>query len=506
MSARRVNFLMEAAFNAFVEVITSRSASFFIDKCLTPTAQQPMEDQSIDSLIRLLRRAHIIVEEAEGRHITNQAMVHQLNILRKEVYRGYYALDKFRSQYSSEEKKANDHGVSHSFSVSNFNPVKRLFLSPTNTHDKEELETVLENLNSIITDMNEFVAFLKNYSPLYRQPYSMHLFLDKCMFARQMEMERVMRFLVQTYSRAESLDVLPIFGPPAAGKSTLVSHVCNNERVRDLFSEIILITEDDLKEQMLNDTKDSCAVIKCQSNASDGNKVQLLIIELPKDIDEDMWKNIYSTYVGRIASGGKVIITGRSRKIIDFGTTQALVLNYLTKEAFWYFIKVLTFGGTDPEEQPKLASIAMEIAMEMNGSFIGANLIGGLLRSNLINARFWSRALKYTRFHVQRNTSMFGEHHPSALLQKNKPTFFRRMANADFCVVHNQYQTNSGPEEVPNITFEDILVGTVECRGRIEVLAWRSQIPPYKNHIFSCEIRKPCCATIKRKRSGKKTA
>ncbi|KAF8725542.1 hypothetical protein HU200_020074 [Digitaria exilis] len=325
---------MEAAFNTIVEKIISRTITFLVDKFPTPTAQA-MEDQSIHSLKQLLLRAHVIVKEAEGRHITNQAMVQQLNILRKEVYRGYYTLDNFRSQDISEEKKAHDHGVSHSFCQSKFNPSKRVFLSSNNnTHGKEELGKAIESLKNIINDMNEFVAFLKNYSPLYRQPYSMHLFLDKCMFARQIEMGRVMRFLVETNSSARSVGVLPIFGPPASGKSTLVSHVCNNERVRDLFSQVIFITEDDLKEQVLHNTKDSCAVIKYQDDASDGNKALLLIIELPKDIDEDKWKDIYTTYVGRIASGSRVIITSRSRKVIDFGTTRALELNYLTREEF----------------------------------------------------------------------------------------------------------------------------------------------------------------------------
>lgn len=487
---------MEIGFKAIVETVTSRSISFLIDKCPTITAPT-MEDPSIQSLQWLLLRARVIVEEAEGRHITNQAMVQQLNILRKEMYRGHYTLDNFKIQDNNEEKKANDHGVSRSFSLSKFNPLKRLFLSSNNTHGKEELEQVNENLNSIINGMNVFVAFLKNYSPLYQQPYSMHLFLDKCMFARQMEMERVMRFLVQIEPHgAESVGVLPIVGPPAAGKSTLVSHVCNDERVRNLFSQIVLITEDDLKEQMLNSSKDSRTVIKYQSNASAINKDQLFIFELPKDVDEATWKNIYSTYVGGITRGSKVIITCRSRKIINFGTTQALVLNYLSREEFWYFFKVVTFGSTDPVEQPKLTSIAMEIAMEINGSFIGANIIGGFLRSNL-NAQFWSRTLKFTRLLIQRNNSMFGEH-PGDLLKKNKPTWFPRMANADSCVVHNQYQTNSG-HKVPNITFQDILVGTVECRGKIEVLTWRSQIPPNMNHIFSCEIRKPRRATIKKR-------
>uniref|UniRef100_K3ZFL7 Uncharacterized protein n=1 Tax=Setaria italica TaxID=4555 RepID=K3ZFL7_SETIT len=45
--------------------------------------------------------------QRDGTLHTNQAMVEQLNILRKEVYRGYYTLDNFISQDSSEEKEAN---------------------------------------------------------------------------------------------------------------------------------------------------------------------------------------------------------------------------------------------------------------------------------------------------------------------------------------------------------------------------------------------------------------
>jgi hypothetical protein len=45
-------------------------------------------------------------------------------------------------------------------------------------------------------------------------------------------------------------------------------------------------------------------------------------------------------------------------------------LNCLSKEAYWYFFKMLVFGSTDPEEHPKLTSIAMELALEMRWSFI----------------------------------------------------------------------------------------------------------------------------------------
>ena len=56
-----------------------------------------------------------------------------------------------------------------------------------------------------------------------------------------MEKERVMEFSLQTEqppASAATLGVLPIVGPAHIGKSTLVEHVCCDERVRDHFSLI----------------------------------------------------------------------------------------------------------------------------------------------------------------------------------------------------------------------------------------------------------------------------
>jgi ABC-type hemin transport system ATPase subunit len=58
------------------------------------------------------------------------------------------------------------------------------------------------------------------------------------MFDRQMEAHHVISFLLDTQLRGfEELEVLPIVGPYGVGKSTLVSHVCKDERICDHFSE-----------------------------------------------------------------------------------------------------------------------------------------------------------------------------------------------------------------------------------------------------------------------------
>ncbi|PNT71448.1 hypothetical protein BRADI_2g27750v3 [Brachypodium distachyon] len=476
---------MELVIAAIIGEVANRSISFLFDKYSSPMAPAK-EEEKLQILQRLLLRVRVIVEEAERRHIGNRAMVHQLGILRKEMYRGYYILDTFRSQGNGE-----DGGVSHSFALSKFNPAKRLFLCIGDTSCEKELQQVLNNLNDIIVDVSDFVVFLKNYPPLYRQPYSMHLLLDRCMFGRQMELEMIMDFLRQTKSPGTetSIDVLPIVGPVHVGKSTLVSHVCNDERVRDLFSQIVLVGEDDLRHRSLN-FKDLGHTMNQRNGSLTEKEAMLIIIELPEDIDEATWRNLYSAYDGHTARGTrKIIITSRSSKIVDFGTVQPLVLSFLPREAYWYFFKVLAFGSADPDDQPKLSSIAMEFIMGMNQSFVAANMFASLLRSNL-NPQFWRRTIKFGRQFVQGNISEFGEH-PCALVRKNRPACLERMANRDSYVIRKHYQTSFKDQELPRITFMDLLFRNLECGGRIEVLAWRSRLPPYRNHLCSCEIQKP---------------
>jgi len=282
-------------------------------KMTTPT----MEEKRLHNLERLLLRVRVVIEEAEARHITNKAMIHQLNLLRKEMYRGYFTMDNLRCQGIDDK----DHDVSHSFALSKCNPSKRLFFSNLDKSNRDkDLQQVIGNLKNLMEDVNELIIFLKNYPPLYRQPYSMHLFVGMCMFGRQMEMERIMDFLMQKeHPGTESVLVLPIVGPTFVGKSTLVAHVYNDPRVRNYFSRIIVISGDDIDNENLLSLKDA-GVIVHRNNAMGENEKVLAIIEFSGDVDEVAWNNLYScsgVYLGR---GSRMIITSISNKVMKFGT------------------------------------------------------------------------------------------------------------------------------------------------------------------------------------------
>ncbi|CAL5080705.1 unnamed protein product [Urochloa decumbens] len=445
---------MEVIFGAVLGEVASRSFAFLIDKYL--------KEETVDEMLSLkllLLRARVILEEADGQSITNQAMLQQLNMLRKEMYRGYYALDSFRGIQASEDK-TQGHSVSHSFALSKFSPVKRLFLSTDvgGTPCVKEVQQVSKNLATIIFHMNEFVAFLKNCPPRYRQPYYMHLTVGLSMFG-----------------------VLPIIGSDGVGKSTLVAHIYNSEKVRDHFSQIVLVPQDDLKDNRLSTLKDRGMTIFQNNQLNNGNGRLLVIIELSEDVGEVAWKRLYVASASCLESGSKIIVTSRSSKIMNFGTTQALLLNTLPIEAFWYFFKLSTFGSADPEEHPKLQSVALQIAKQMNGSFPDAWFLSSFLRNNLDNAKCWRVVLTWYKAHVRMTSKCADD-----LVSQHKPIHFLTVGRRFQFALYARYQTSSPHDMVPKITLHDVMSNRAKPQGRFEALAYKSPIAPYSSYVVRC--------------------
>ncbi|XP_034579729.1 putative disease resistance protein RGA3 [Setaria viridis] len=409
---------MESFLSAVLGELASRSINFIISKISKPKVLE-VEDR----LERTLLRAQVIVDEATGRSITNQAMLQQLDMLRDAIYRGCYMLDTFRYQ---------SHGVED---------------------DKD-----------------------------------------------QMELELVINFLLNTQPHgSEELEVLPIVGPCKVGKSTLVAHVCKNERVRDHFSEILFLHSHDFTDDNLSLFR-GCAM-RHQNHISNKNKDRgcLVVIDLVGDLNEDVWNVLYSSCKQRMPRTSKIIITSRSAKITKVGTTQALNLKYLSHEAFWYFLKIVIFGSMDPEMHPRFVQVAIEISNILDRELIAASVVGRLLRDNF-DIHFWCKVLAFLRRIIYTHISKFGVR-PIDFISQNKHVHLGRMA-APFqdLVLYCEHQSSS-QEDVPKIRLADVMYGSVTALGKLEFLVWISPIPPYYSYVVTCEVREPKRRAAKRKRS-----
>ncbi|XP_025802215.1 putative disease resistance protein RGA3 [Panicum hallii] len=412
---------MELLLSAILGDLTSRSINFIINKV---SDSKPPALAVNDSLQRVLLRAQVIIDEAMGKHITNQAMLLRLNMLRDAVHRGHYVLDTFRYQHQDEE-------------------------------DAKD---------------------------------------------QAMEVELVINFLLRPQSHgAEELEFMPIIGPCQVGKSTLVTHVCKDERVRGHFSKnIVFFRIHGFTDDELAIFREGCTV-KLQNHTSDMKKDGrlLVIIELDGDLNEEALDRLHFASKQYAPRGSKLIVTSRFDNIVKFGSTQALTLKYLSNEAYWYFFKTLTFGSMDPEMHPRLMHFAMEIARMQKCSFVGANIVSRLLRDNF-DAQFWLKVLAFLKGLTQERVSRF--EHPFDLLRQNRPTHLGRMATpSEDVVVYHQHQCYS-EEEVPKLRLQDVLYGSIKPHGNFKVLVWKSLIPPYSSYVYSCEIRELKTTTAKRKR------
>ncbi|CAO1945806.1 unnamed protein product [Urochloa humidicola] len=499
---------METIVSAIMSDLLSRALSMVIQRYKRSRAEET--EHKLQRLQCLLLRVDAMVEEAEGRHITNQAMLRQLEMLRQGMYGGHYMLDTIK--YRGHEGEGQVTSGQPVITLPRFSSAKPLSSFPItsskenlkntelNTQSLKKLERMVDGLETLMSDMVEFTMFLQGYPRISRQPYSTYLILDKVMFGRQMEKESVINFLLRTGVDAsgECPKVLPIVGAAWVGKTTLMEHVCLDERVREHFKSIVFFTEDDLDARNVASLRDS-GVIKHQDLTATSHGRSLVVIELAGDMDEETWRRLYSSASSSMARGSKIIITSRSEKIVTLGTTHALRLMHLPQDVYWYFFRTLAFGSMNPEDHPKLASIAMEIEELLNGAFLGANILGSLMRDNT-NTRFWFRVLHCVRYYMRKHELVFGEN-PLDLMQKGQPVYAWRMTQSQNAImVSNVHQKCSTQNDVPKLTAQDIMKGCVTHQRKFRAVIWRSRIPPYYTYLASCASQKAGRSMVSKKR------
>ncbi|CAN6180023.1 unnamed protein product [Urochloa humidicola] len=148
---------MNSLLSAIASDLLSRALSMVIERYMRSKGEQT--EHKLQRLQRVLLRIDSTVEEAEGRHITNQTMLRQLDMLRQGMYGGHYMLDTFR--YRGHGHGGGDKEVSGSRNValSRLSSAKRLLSFPISSRIKENLQNPvldpesLKNLEKMLTRM-----------------------------------------------------------------------------------------------------------------------------------------------------------------------------------------------------------------------------------------------------------------------------------------------------------------------------------------------------------------
>uniref|UniRef100_A0A0E0M5A1 Disease resistance N-terminal domain-containing protein n=1 Tax=Oryza punctata TaxID=4537 RepID=A0A0E0M5A1_ORYPU len=451
---------MELIISSIAGDLTSRLISFLMNKF----SDHLCSEEKVNRLEQLLLRVHMVIEEADGRYITNSCMLAHLKRIVAAMYSGYHVLDTIK--YLKNKEGTNDL-VNDSSALSFATPLKRSRYTSVCTERKKifgmELQGALENLETVIGDISEFVILLAGCERMTHKPYDTYIYIDNFMFGRHVEKQHLIRFLLDNNTNGPPA-VIPVIGGRGVGKRTLVAHVCNDERVRSHFYFILHINGDNL------------------GGITENNNLPartLVIVEFDSDVDDNDWKTFYSSLTS-LYRGNKVIILTRIKKLERFGTVKPITLDRMVHEEYRYLLKTLAFGSADPMDHPQLVSIVEEFALLLGGRLIPANIIGYILRKNL-NVHFWLARLKGVRFTVKKNMSMSGSH-PNELFDQGHPAHL-----TDYLLYPASTTTNSPKNDLPKLTFGDILTcQNFPPKGDFNLVSWESRIPPYTSfvHMF----------------------
>ncbi|KAM0853807.1 hypothetical protein ACQ4PT_050836 [Festuca glaucescens] len=464
---------MEIAMSAVAGELLSRFISFLSNKY--HSSQAYSEEKQLERLQLLLLRTRTVVEEADGRYITNSGMLDQLKMLTDAMYRGYWALGAARYR-SLEDDSPLEVEVSNLSVRPKRSRTVHAIARKNMARYLLELQGALESLESIVGNMSEFVLILGGCDRMVRRPYDAYLYMENFMFGRHTEKQLLSKFLLQHDHHLSAPAVLPIIGALGVGKKTLVAHVCNDERVRSRFRAISHLREADL-----SSTADHSSLVAEKT---------LLIIEFVSDVGEieKDWSRFYSA-LASLQSGSKVVILSRHKNSEKFGTVKPIFLNPLSYEEFSYLFKTLAFGSANQLEYPRLVRIADEFARELQSdwSLITANLLANVIRRDL-NACFWLSILSRLRRVVETNLAMFGEH-PKLLLERGHEIAVTDLVLHPSCPLHLVWGiTNDVPmkKKPSKVTFHDLLIDPGAGR-KVEsgLLTWESRLPPYTSfHHF----------------------
>ncbi|KAK3141420.1 hypothetical protein QOZ80_4BG0333660 [Eleusine coracana subsp. coracana] len=274
------------------------------------------------------------------------------------------------------------------------------------TMTKKRLLVLNEELEALIRGdyMGDFILLVQGY-PHRRcnnvpRPLTTTLFMDRCVFGRHVETERIVAFLLQSAPTTCSQNALAVVGAKKVGKATLLRHVCNDERVREHFAHIQWFhceDEFDAGKQLGQTERSLClagmrSILDEEPRFSSGRS--LLVFKDAWPVEESAWTTLLAAS-SKLAEGSKVLFTCRD---VNFARTlrtteEPVVLRPLPEEAFWYYFKAFALGGADPRDHPRITAVGRDISRHLTKStFLDARLLGTVLRANL-DAPFWRRVL-----------------------------------------------------------------------------------------------------------------
>lgn len=344
-------------------------------------------DIDLKKLRRSLSKIQAVLNDAEGKQISDQEVKFWLNDLKQVAYDADDVLDEIATvafRFNQQKK------------VTNLRPITKDFISKLGLDSK--IKEINERLGEIAKDKDELglregvgVAWAELRERDRLQTSS--LIDENRVIGRTGDIEKIVKLLVSDEFCGNDVAVLPIVGMGGLGKTTLAQRVYNDPLVTKNFElRTWICVSDDFNARRLTKSildsidRKSCDLVDLdalQTSLRDklkGKKFLVVLDDVWTEKERD-WDVLRLPFIAG-ALGSKIIVTTRSKKVASImGTLPTYHLEVLSDDDCWLLFKQRAFIDGNEDAHPYLVSIGKEIVKKCRGLPLAAETLGGLLHA-----------------------------------------------------------------------------------------------------------------------------
>ncbi|CAN6238680.1 unnamed protein product [Urochloa humidicola] len=214
------------------------------------------------------------------------------------------------------------------------------------------------------------------------------------LYGREGDLQRLFELLLSEDCGCRVFSVVSVVGMAGVGKTAIVQHACNDQRVRDYFDCFVWIysgqgvdvmsTTKTMVQACGGDTRDITELSLLQGLLVDLLKEKRFLIVLDElwSIEKAVWELLQGPLLSAL-QGSKVIVTCSNMEvgmIMQCDHRYQLRLSCLSDADCWLICKSNAFRGRNMEMCPKLASVGEDIAKRCKGLPLAAKAVGGLIQ------------------------------------------------------------------------------------------------------------------------------